>query len=155
MSAKPGVSFLTHLFTSRTEAPVFLASYANDRSNTRVKPRQLVTRDLEPIERFIEQWDLPERALYFCVSTIKAGKQQRSKDTLAELTGLHADIDFKGVDATPGEVEKALRKLRLPPSCVNFSGHGYHCYWLFREALAATPENIERVEAALRRLRIT
>ena len=47
---------------------MFLASYANDRSNTRVKPRQLITRDLEPIERFVEQWDLPERALYFCVS---------------------------------------------------------------------------------------
>lgn len=152
MSVKPGVSFLTHLFTSRTEAPVFLASYANDKANTHIKPRQLITRDLKPIEQFIEQWDQKDRAIYFCVSTIKTGKQQRSKETLAELTGLHSDIDFKGVDATPAEVEKTLRQLQLPPSCINFSGHGYHAYWLFREALAATPENIARVEAALRRL---
>ena len=123
---------------------MFLASYSNDRSNTRVKPRQLITRDLKPIERFVEQWDLPERALYFCVSTLLPGRQQRRKDTLAELTGLHADLDFKGIDATPAEIEKALRQLQLPPSCINFSGHGFHCYWLFREALAATPENIER-----------
>jgi hypothetical protein len=151
-NAGASVAFLTRLFASRTEAPVFIASLANDKTNARVKPRQLITRDLEPIERFVEQWDQPERALYFCVSTIQPGKHQRSKETVAELTGLHADIDLKGVEATQAEVEQALRQLQMPPSCVNFSGHGFHCYWLFHEALAATPENIKRVEAALRRL---
>ena len=92
---------------------------------------------------------------FISASTLLPGRQQRRKDTLAELTGLHADIDFKGVDATPAEIEKALRQLQLPPSCINFSGHGFHCYWLFREALAATPENNARVETALRRLAIT
>jgi hypothetical protein len=151
-NAGASVAFLTRLFASRTEAPVFITSLANDKNNTRVKPRQLITRDLEPIERFVEQWDQPERALYFCVSTIQPGKHQRSKETIAELTGLHADIDHKGVDATTDEIEKTLRQLKLPPSCVNFSGHGHHCYWLFHEALPATPENKQRVEAALRRL---
>jgi putative DNA primase/helicase len=151
-NAGASVAFLTRLFASRTEAPVFIASYANDKNNTSIKPRQLITRDLEPIQRFIEQWDQSGRAIYFCVSTILPGKHQRSKETLAELTGLHADIDHKGVEATPAEIEKTLRQLKLPPSCVNFSGHGHHCYWTFHEALPATEENKGRVEAALRRL---
>src|SRR5262249_58140331 len=32
------------------------------------------------------------------------------------------------------------------------TGGGVHCYWLFHEAEAATPEMVARVEAALRRL---
>ena len=33
-----------------------------------------------------------------------------------------------------------------------FREYGLDCYWLLREALSATPENVERVEAALRKL---
>jgi hypothetical protein len=33
-----------------------------------------------------------------------------------------------------------------------YSGHGLHLYWKLRQALPATPENIDRVEAALRKI---
>jgi hypothetical protein len=38
------------------------------------------------------------------------------------------------------------------PTFVVLSGNGLHAYWCFREALPATAENIERVEALLRLL---
>jgi Family of unknown function (DUF5906) len=73
---------------------------------------------------------------------------------LAELTGLHADIDFKGVGASEAEILAALEALPLRPSRVNHSGHGVHAYWLFKKALAANEDNMARLEAALKRLAI-
>ena len=71
---------------------------------------------------------------------------------LAELTGLHADIDFKSVAATEAEILAALEALPLLPNRVNHSGHGMHAYWLFKKALTANEDNIARLEAALKRL---
>jgi P4 family phage/plasmid primase-like protien len=159
MSTHAGAArFLAELFGPRTTAPVYVTSLANDRGDAKTPPRWVVTRELEIVEKFAAKWDLPGRALYFCVSTIKPGgpvrfdRSRRTKDNLSELICLHVDIDLKSVDATPQEIERALSQLPLPPHRVNFTGHGFHCYWLFPAALAATPENIERVEAALQKL---
>ncbi len=65
---------------------------------------------------------------------------------------LHADIDFKNVDLPPDEIKRKLGQLRLLPTIVVSSGHGLHAYWLLREAIIATPETIEQVEAVLRML---
>jgi Protein of unknown function (DUF3631)/RepB DNA-primase from phage plasmid len=45
-----------------------------------------------------------------------------------------------------------LDQTLLPASLVIGTGGGLHCYWLFHEAEAATPEAVARVETALRRL---
>ena len=45
-----------------------------------------------------------------------------------------------------------LDQTPLPASLVVATGGGLHCYWLFHEAEAATPEAVARIEAALRRL---
>jgi AAA domain/RepB DNA-primase from phage plasmid len=68
------------------------------------------------------------------------------------LNGLHCDIDLKSVLATPAEIEQRLREAPLLASKVVHSGNGFHVYYLFREGLPATPENIARVEALLRLL---
>jgi hypothetical protein len=145
--------YLIDIFGPRTKGPVFVTSLANDKEQSgKYPPRQIITRDRKEIAAFVEKWDKPGRALYYCVSAMKRGINRRAKTNVAELTGLHVDIDFKNTTSSPEDVRTALEQLPLLPHRVNHSGHGLHAYWLFREAIAATPENIERVEAALRRL---
>jgi hypothetical protein len=146
------VQFLTALFGPRSTGPVFVTSLANEKSQKyRIHSRWIASREVERIEKFVAKWDQPERALYFCVSTVRAG-QQRSKDTVVELTCLFADLDFKTIEEDGDKIKKVLRALPLPPQLVNFSGHGLHCYWPFDVALPATGDNIERVERLLTRL---
>ena len=67
----------------------------------------------------------------------------------------HADIDFKDVDTLGEEptkfVLRQLAWLKYQPSIIVFSGGGIHAYWLFKEPVE-TPDNIDRIEAALRQL---
>jgi DNA polymerase I-like protein with 3'-5' exonuclease and polymerase domains len=145
--------YLADVFGPRTTAPVFVAALANNKEEKRkYPPRDDVSRNIAALEGFVAKWDVPGRAIYYCVSTIKPGLRRRAKDNLAELTGLHIDIDFKTATAAPDGILSVLDKLPLPPTIVNHSGHGFHCYWLFKTAITANDTNKERVEAALRRL---
>ena len=86
------------------------------------------------------------------MSTLRPGAPRRVKENVAELPGLHVDVDFKDIEASPSEIEAALARLPLQPQRINASGHGLHCYWFFPKALPATLDNIARVEAALKTL---
>jgi hypothetical protein len=140
-------------FFNRTTAPVFVTSLANDRAESRrLPPQQIVTRNRAAIDKFAAKWDRPERALYFCVATLRRGITRRAKANLGEIVCLHTDLDFKGIADEREAIERALTTLPLPPSLQVFSGHGLHLYWLLHEALPASDANIERVEAALKRI---
>jgi hypothetical protein len=146
-------AFLADMFGAATVAPVYLSSLPNaDAKEREPGERHVATREPEHVEAFLKKWDRPHRALYFAVATVKPGSATRSKATLAELNGLQVDIDFKSIADCPEEAEHKLHQLMHLPSKVVASGGGLHCYWLFKEALEATPENIERVEALLRLL---
>ena len=139
-------------FFARSEGPVFFCSLANDRDDKKqAPPQELITREPDKVEAFIRKWDAQGRALYFCVNTIKKGKR-RNKANVAELVGLHADLDFKGIVEGRKRIEEVLAGLPCQPSCVVFSGHGLHGYWWFDEVLPATNENKARVEALLKKL---
>ena len=143
--------FVKAMFGPTTAHAVFITSLGNDRDSDE-KPRQVVTRDVSDITRFCRKWDRNGRGLFCCVGTLKPGLTRRAKDNISEITGLHTDIDFKSIECHPADALAALDQSRFLPSFVVSSGGGFHGYWLFREALEATPENIERVEAALRLL---
>jgi P4 family phage/plasmid primase-like protien len=110
-----------------------------------------VTRELKLIEAFVKKWDRKDRALYFCTATIQPGAGKRTKETLSELNGLHVDIDFKSIIHSE-RAQNKLDQLMVARSKVVHSGHGLHAYRLLKEALKATPENVEQVEALLRLL---
>ena len=132
-----------------TEAPVFLTSLGNERNGVH-NPHHIHTRDGDQVANFVTAWDKHGRGTFFCVSTVEDGKQ-RSKATVVETLGLHADIDLKDVAEGIEEIERLL-KTRIPdfpPSVLVRSGNGVHAYWLFREAIKGERE---RVEAALRQL---
>jgi hypothetical protein len=146
-----GAEFLAQVFGPTTTAgAVFVCSLLNDGAGGE---RFVTTRDQGEITAFARAWDQPERGLYYCVSTVQPNARRRAKDTLAEIAAfLHADLDFKSIDASPDETRRALRELMCPPSIVIASGHGLHALWLLKEALEATPENIAEVERLLKLL---
>ena len=95
------------------------------------------------------------------LSVIDRGAHHRgeAKDA-AGISCLWADIDIAGdahISKTyPPDLDAALElvnAIRFPPSLVVHSGHGVHCYWLFKECLVFdSPEERERaaaLEAAL------
>jgi predicted P-loop ATPase len=139
-----------------TEQPAYISTLANDKADT-AEPdeRHVSTRDANELARFVTKWDRAKRGLFFCVSTIRAD-QKRNKDNVAEIPGLWADIDFKDVKENEDSILKRLKTLPLPPSIINHSGNGLHCYWRFKEPVAINvvdgAETIERVEAALKQL---
>jgi AAA domain/RepB DNA-primase from phage plasmid len=145
--------FLIDVFSASTAQPIYLSSLKNaDARDNEPGERHVVTRNTADIEAFVRKWDRPNRGLYFCVSTVALGAQTRSKETVAELTGLHADIDLNSVEETRVEVWQILQQLESPPSKIIASGHGFHCYWYFRESLKKTDENVAKVEQLLRAL---
>jgi AAA domain/RepB DNA-primase N-terminal domain len=145
--------FLADMFGASTAAPVFICSMPNaDAPAGEPRERHVATRELDHVERFLKKWDRKDRALYFAVATLQPGSTTRSKATLAELNCLHVDIDAKSITIDLTEAERRLQQVLHLPSKVVHSGGGLHAYWLFKEALPATPENIERVEALLRLL---
>jgi P4 family phage/plasmid primase-like protien len=83
------------------------------------------------------------------------GAERRAKENIAETPCLHADIDFKDVDALGEEptkfVLRQLARLKYPPSIIVLSGGGIHAYWLFKEPLDTQAE-MERIETALKQL---
>jgi hypothetical protein len=146
-------TFLADMFGASTAAPVFICSLPNADARERDPgERHVATREPDHVEAFLKKWDRANRALYFCTATVQPGSTTRSKATLAELNGLYIDIDAKSITIGIAEAEQKLREVMCLPSKVVASGGGLHCYWLFKEALSATPENIERVEAMLRLL---
>jgi hypothetical protein len=152
MKATSPIPFLTRLF-KQSKAPVFVTSLANNKNEGRqYPPRWIMTRTAEEVERFAAKWDVPGRALYFCVGTLKPGAPRRCKETLSELVGAHVDIDFKDITDKPAVVRRVLTELKFSPSVVNHSGHGLHAYWILRQPMPATPRNIERLEVVLQHL---
>jgi phage/plasmid-associated DNA primase len=140
--------FIRSTFGAGTDKPVWIQSLGNDRDGSE-QPKHIATRDTAQIERFVQKWDRKGRGMYFCVSTIDGGT--RSKDNAAEMIGLHADIDFKDTDESEISILRKVKALRYPPSRIHATGHGYHCFWLFKGSIRPT-DDMERVECALKLL---
>jgi P4 family phage/plasmid primase-like protien len=147
--AEQAIEFIKTVFGPTTEAPVFVCSLGNERDGPHA-PRQVATRDMADITKFIAKWDQRDRGMFFCVGTVQAGKK-REKANIAEIALVHADIDFKDIETPRDEVLAILQGLELPPSILIRSGNGVHAYWLLKEGLDAQTEG-ERVEAAMRLL---
>jgi putative DNA primase/helicase len=146
--------FIADMFGVTTEMPVHVCVLANDKGNTEELPfRKTDKRDTIAIEQFVTRFDEPGRAIYFCVGTLKEGADARNKQSVAEISMLHADIDFKDIDDSRADVERKLEHLAYQPSYTVFTGHGIHCYWMLTESIDAQAEGMmDRIEADLRQL---
>src|SRR5262245_430692 len=141
------IDTLATIFEAAPEGAVFLTALGPNGA-----VHSLASRETDRIETFLQRHDRTGVGLYFCVSTLRDGANGRSKNNVGWIAGLHADIDYKDHDCAPEEIQRRLDQALLPASLVIGTGGGLHCYWLFHEAEAATPEAVARVEAALHRL---
>jgi AAA domain len=119
--------FIANMFGLTTAAPVHICRFPNDDSEA-LPFRKIDTRDPAAIESFVKRYDEPGSAVYYCVGTLKEGATARNKPNVAEISMLHADIDFKHIDDTRADVERKLKNLKYPPSLMVFSGNGIHAY---------------------------
>jgi hypothetical protein len=141
------IDTLASIFEAAPEGAVFLTALGPNGA-----VYSLASRETDRIESFLQRHDRAGAGLYFCVSTLRDGANGRSKNNVGWVAGLHADVDYKDHDLAPEEIQRRLSATLLPASLVIETGGGLHCYWLFHEAEAATPERVARVETALRRL---
>src|SRR5262245_7641140 len=144
-----GADFLAKVFGPSSEHPVYICSFGNDRQPN--AERHIITRVPDEIKVFADRYDVPGRAVYFGVNTIRLGESRRCKDNVAEIAALYCDIDFKDVEEDPPTILTRLKQLCMPPSTVVFTGHGYHAMWLLKESVDGQ-EYRDDVEAMLRKL---
>ena len=93
---------------------------------------------------------------YFGVCLRKT--QKGDKASVASISGLWADVDAKNFSGGKSEALAQLQELPpyLFPSVIIDTGHGYHPYWLLREAeLIESPQDILRLEAYMKGLALT
>jgi P4 family phage/plasmid primase-like protien len=160
--AEAALRFLSAFFRG-VEGQVFICSLPNAKGGSPGE-KSLASRLPDEVSAFVELWDRPGRALYFCVSTLREDAKRkgrgslRSKLNVHRLGALHIDIDFDKLaiesDNPQAEVMRVLESLACPPSIVVASGGGVHAYWLLEEPLALeagheAPEKLLRELATL------
>jgi AAA domain len=121
---------------------VFREHYAEDTPEGRAE-----------IDGFVREWNKPGFGVYNCVSPLK--DKRRSKNTVAQITQLHWDIDLKKVTETKEQIVNKLRGLRDFGilSQINSSGVGVHFYSVLKEPIdAADQVEVDKAERLLKRM---
>jgi RecA-family ATPase len=104
-------------------------------------------------ETFAREHDKPGMGVYDCVSLLR--ERRRTKDNVAQIDGLHADIDAYKMGDTKDEIIKRLKDEFANAgilSKINSSGRGIHVHFLFREPIEAGTPEAERAQQVLKRL---
>ena len=119
----PSLEFLKALF-GNTEQPIFLQTLPNDPDDPDegANRRQLMSRDIAAIERFVLKHDRKRRGMFVCVATING--PTRNKDNCCELVCIHQDLDFKGIAEAEPAIWAAIAQLEAQPSIIVRSGGG-------------------------------
>jgi len=145
------------------EAKLLLSALFIDFADCYVEVR-LLYKGRSPIQLFYPsiaaiEWDLIRNKnsegynCYFGVCLRKTRKGD--KLSVASVTAVWSDLDVRNFSGGKPEALSQLQKLPpyLYPSIVADTGHGYHAYWLLREAeLIESPEDILRLEAYIKGL---
>jgi hypothetical protein len=104
-------------------------------------------------ESFVQQYNRGGWGVYDCVSPLKG--ERRAKDNVAQILGLHWDLDARHLKEGKQEILERVRA-KLEPfgilSRATDSGRGIHLYSIFNEPIeAGTPEE-EGAHQLLRRM---
>ena len=104
-------------------------------------------------DAFAQQYNRDGWGVYDCVSLLK--EERRAKDAVAQITGLHWDLDARQLKESKQEIiEKARAKLEPFGilSRATDSGRGVHIYSIFNEPIEAGTPEAERAYRLLRRM---
>jgi hypothetical protein len=104
-------------------------------------------------EAFAREYDKPGWGVYDCVSPLR--EQRRTKDNVAQIEGLHVDLDAYKMGKTKEEIINRLQSELEDVgilSNLNSSGRGVHGNFLFREPIEAGTPEAEKAQQVLKRL---
>lgn len=138
-------------FLRNTDHPMWVSSIDNAAGKGAVE-KKVLSRDEEKLSSYATKMDLKGHSIYYCASTILAGKR-RKKEHALEVFFLWADLDFREIDLPPDEILERLKSLGCPPTRIHATGGGYHALWQLRQRVDLTVDGeIDRVESALKLL---
>jgi hypothetical protein len=104
-------------------------------------------------ELFAQQYNRDGWGVYDCVSPLR--EERRAKDTVAQIIGLHWDLDARQLKECKQEIIEKTRA-KLEPfgvlSRVTDSGRGVHIYSIFNEPIEAGAPEAELAYRLLRRM---
>src|SRR6478672_4849054 len=132
--------------------PYYYCSLPNDK-NSGERMVQIITDDTAARDAFVQRYDVPGRAVYWCPNPLKRGATHRSLETLDCVRCLWSDLDHKDLVPTPEQIDERLLQLPLEPTAANDSGGGRHVFFNLKEEIdAADTEMFERVCSVQKRL---
>src|SRR5262245_10732136 len=103
-------------------------------------------------EAFARQYDKPGMGVYDCVSPLR--ERRRTKASVAQIVGLHVDIDCYKAGLTRAEAaEKIYANVAAPFGIItqiNSSGRGIQVYSLLREPIEADAPEAENAQRLLK-----
>lgn len=118
------------------------------------RPLQHFYSDIASLDwKLLKQCNEAGYAAYFGVCLRK--EKKGDKHSVVAVPALWCDLDAKDFEGGKDEALAQLNKLSqyLYPSIIVDSGHGFHCYWLLREAEdVENDEDIVRIEGYLKGL---
>lgn len=85
--------------------------------------------------------------IYFGVGLRKSSRG--GDDAVCNLPALWVEFDFKDFGGSKRAAEYKIKQCPHPPSIINTSGNGYHCYWKLKGGLDIHPHNREDVKKIL------
>ena len=135
----------------KSETSAFFTLWLNrlvDALEIRLLPsrKQLWSRDIEEIGRFIDDATAATEHIYFGV--LGRATKNGGKSAIREAHCLWADIDFKDLADGQAEADVMIAMFDHPPTLRVESGGGYHLYWFFNEPST----DLARVERILKGL---
>ena len=120
----------------------YICALPNEKKPGRFPER--ITDDDEAIAAFAKRWDVPGKAVYMCPNPLLPDARRRSLDTVAAITVIFADIDFKDLEEAPEDIEQRLQQLPLQPTWVRASGGGFHVGYELKEPIERTDDGYFR-----------
>jgi hypothetical protein len=104
-------------------------------------------------DAFAQQYNRDGWGVYDCVSPLREGR--RAKDTVAQIVGLHWDLDARQLKEGKQEIIDRVRA-KLEPvgilSRLTDSGRGVHVYSIFNESIEAGTVGAEKAYRLLRQM---
>ena len=114
---------------------------------------QLYTDDPQALDKFAQEWDRPGVSVYECVSSLRPGTQRRCRDTVAEMSVLHVDIDVRMLTTPADTVKRTLLELSAAlPFEIRDSGGGFHVLVNLKEPVEAGTPEFDRANAVRKAL---